>query len=72
MDATAVPDSYPVEREHDEEDPEKESRIAARRKRIMQKIEADRRAAMGEKVEEVSYNLCRAQQFIYAKNALFN
>jgi len=54
MDANAVPDSYPVDRERDEEDPEKESRIAARRKRIMQKIEADRRAAMGEKIEEVS------------------
>ena len=54
MDANAVQDSYPVNRDRDEEDPEKESRIAGRRKRIMQKIEADRRAALGEKVEEVS------------------
>ncbi len=53
MDANAVPDSYPVNRDQDEEDPEKESRIATRRKRIMQKIEADRRAALGEKMEEV-------------------
>lgn len=57
MDASTVPDSYPVNRDLDEEDPEKESRIAVRRKRIIQKIEADRRAAMGVKVEEVRREL---------------
>lgn len=39
--------------EDEQEDSEKESRIAARRKRIQLKIEADRREALGEKPAEV-------------------
>ena len=38
------------------EDHEKESRIAARRKKTQLKIEADKRAALGEKPTKVSIN----------------
>ena len=40
----------------------KEERIAARRKRVRAKIEAEKRAALGEEPEEVSLSLvgCRA------------